>query len=473
MKAFRTPKTTLGGIDAESAAALIASAADIALILDHYGVIRDVSISSDELVDDLTGYPRWIGKRWTDTLTEDSRPKADALLADALSQVEPHWRHLNQIASSGDVPLLYVAIRASSSGPIVAFGRDLRGVSALQRQLINAQQSMERDYAHIRHMETRYRLLFQMASDAVMIVDCASRKVLDSNPTARRRFAEAAEPGQTLPGTTIFSAESARSVELLLSGVEASGRADDVHVRFNDGARDALVFASLSHDDAGTAFIVRIGGENTDQTARPMPKVQSKLLKLMESAPDGFVVTDTDGRIITANVMFLELAQLPTEAQAHSQPLDRWLGRSSVELEILMANLRHHGSVRLFATAIRGELGAAAAVEVSAVTVMNGGQPCFGFVIREIGRRLGREPEAEHGLPRSLEHLTELVGRVALKELVREATDVIERLSIEAALHLTGDNRASAAEMLGLSRQSLYVKLRRYGLGDPAPQGAN
>ena len=36
----------------------------------------------------------------------------------------------------------------------------------------------------------------------------------------------------------------------------------------------------------------------------------------------------------------------------------------------------------------------------------------------------------------------------------------------KAALELTGDNRASAAEMLGLSRQSLYVKLRRYGLGD-------
>jgi DNA-binding NtrC family response regulator len=67
---------------------------------------------------------------------------------------------------------------------------------------------------------------------------------------------------------------------------------------------------------------------------------------------------------------------------------------------------------------------------------------------------------------RSVEQLTELIGRVPLKDLVREATDAIERLCIEAALDLTGDNRASAAEMLGLSRQSLYVKLRRYGLGD-------
>jgi DNA-binding NtrC family response regulator len=48
---------------------------------------------------------------------------------------------------------------------------------------------------------------------------------------------------------------------------------------------------------------------------------------------------------------------------------------------------------------------------------------------------------------------------------------VIERLSIEAALKITGDNRASAAEMLGLSRQSLYVKLRRYGMMDAEALG--
>ncbi len=65
---------------------------------------------------------------------------------------------------------------------------------------------------------------------------------------------------------------------------------------------------------------------------------------------------------------------------------------------------------------------------------------------------------------KSLEQIIELIGRVSLKDLVREATDVIERLSIEAALTMTGDNRASAAEVLGVSRQSLYVKMRRHGL---------
>jgi DNA-binding NtrC family response regulator len=46
---------------------------------------------------------------------------------------------------------------------------------------------------------------------------------------------------------------------------------------------------------------------------------------------------------------------------------------------------------------------------------------------------------------------------------------VIEKLAIEAALDLTNNNRANAAEMLGLSRQSLYVKLRRYGIGELGP----
>ena len=448
MKAFRTPKTTLGDLDAEAAAALIAAAADIALILDADGVIRDVSIGSQELADDLAGHSRWAGKRWTETVTEDSRSKAETLLADAAAQRESRWRHLNHPSTgNSDVPILYATIRAGAPDRYVAFGRDLRSVSSLQRRLVDAQQSMERDYAHIRHVETRYRLLFQMASDAVLIVDCASRKVLDSNPTARRLFADAAEPGRAWLGMPVFSSDGARSVDMLLSGVQASGRADDVRVKLADSDVEVVVSASLFRDDGGAACLVRVAAPNAEPAA--LPKLKTKLLKLMESAPDGFVVTGTDGRIVTANATFLELSQLPSEDHARGQPLDRWLGQSGVDLDVLTANLRNHGSVRLFATTMRGELGESSEVELSAVTVMNGGQPCFGFAIRNVGRRLRRLPETEYALPRSLDHLNEVIGRVALKDIVRETTDVIERICIEAALNLTGDNRASAAEMLG------------------------
>ncbi len=473
MKAFKAPKTELGTIDAEAAASLIATAADIALILDSAGTIRDVSIADRSMVEDLAAHANWLGRSWVSTVTEESRAKVEQLLADAASRQAPRWRHVNHPAASGaDIPVLYAAVRAGQPGRIVAFGRDLRVVSSLQRRLIDAQQSMERDYARIRHVETRYRLLFQMASDAVLIVDDVARKVLDSNPTARRMFGDPVQPGKSWP-LDVFTPETARGVDLLLAGVRASGRADDVRARLRDGDAEAVVSASLFRDEGGTSCLVRITRPAAESAGAALPKLKTKLLKLMESAPDGFVVTGADGRIITANTAFLELAQLPTEEQARGEPLARWLGRSGVDLDILIANLRQHGSVRLFASMIRGELGETAEVEISAVTVMNGGQPCIGFAIRDIGRRLQREPGIAGALPRSLDHITELIGRVALKDLVREATDVIERLCIEAALTVTGDNRASAAEMLGLSRQSLYVKLRRYGLGDPEAAGAD
>jgi len=469
VKAFRAPKAVLSGIDAEGAAALIATAADMALILDDTGVVRDVSIAAQDLVDDLAGHAGWSGKNWRDIVAPDSRAKVESLLADALSKAEPRWRHLNHRAANGpDVPILYAAIRLDAPDRIVVFGRDLRALSSLQRRLVDAQQSMERDYARIRHVETRYRLLFQMATDAVLVVDGATSRVVDRNPVALRLFGPAAEPGKSWPVANAFTPESVRSVEMLLAGVQASGRADDVRARLVEGDREVVVSASMFREEGGSACLVRVAVPQGDASGTSLTKIKGKLLKLMESAPDAFVVTDDDGRVITANAAFVDLAQMPNEEQVQGQSLERWLGRAGVDLGVLIASLRQTGSVRLFMTSMRGELGEAADVEISAVTVMNGGGPCFGFAIRDVGRRLPAESRTEGTLPRALEHMTKLIGRVALKDLVREATDVIERLCIEAALELTGDNRASAAEILGLSRQSLYVKLRRYGLGDPA-----
>ena len=120
-------------------------------------------------------------------------------------------------------------------------------------------------------------------------------------------------------------------------------------------------------------------------------------------------------------------------------------------------------------TIVRAADGGQEEVEVSAVSAVAQGSECFGFSIRVVSRRSRDLPPANRDLPRSVEQLTELVGRMSLKDIVRESTDLIERLCIEAALSYTSDNRASAAEILGVSRQSLYSKLHRHGLGNLGP----
>jgi transcriptional regulator PpsR len=486
VNAFKSPTSSLGNLDAEAAATLIAAAADVTLILDAQGVIRDLAFQSPDLAGALAQHPTWIGQKWTDIVTVESRAKVEAMLRGTVTGALPRWRHLNHpVAGGPDVAVLYSLVQLGGDGRVVAFGRDLRAVSTLQQRLIDAQQSLERDYSRIRHVETRYRLLFQMASDAVLILDGTTRRVIEGNPASRQILGEATSRGQRRALAEIFDAETAPSIEALLDTVRASGRADDVRARLapvegdtpEDGhapehAREVLVSASLFREEAATLFLLRIALLETDPATTVVPKLKSKLIKLMESAPDAFVVTSTDGRIITANLAFLEMAQLPSEEPARGEPLDRWLGRPGVDLDVLIANLRQRGTIRLFATALHGEFGVSSDVEVSAAAVMNGGQPCYGFAIRDVGRRLSGDAHSESMLPRSLGQITELIGRVGLKDLVREATDVVERLCIKTALELTDDNRASAAEMLGLSRQSLYVKLRRHGLDEPEESGS-
>ena len=195
-------------------------------------------------------------------------------------------------------------------------------------------------------------------------------------------------------------------------------------------------------------------------------RCESRLGELLRRAPDAVILTDLEGRIQAANQTFLELAELANEEQAVGRSIDRWLGRTGVDLNVLLSNLRQREVVKLFATTLRGEYGGTADVEISATLYAQDDGASIGFFIRDIGRRIGAESAMSVRLPKTVEQITQQVGRVPLKDLVRQSTDLVEKLCIEAALELTGDNRASAAELLGVSRQGLYAKLHRYKLAD-------
>ncbi len=462
---FGSPKHSLSNMDAQTAATVIAAASDVSLVLSAEGAILDAAFHSKELADALQSHGAWPGRRWIDTVTVESRGKIQGLMTDA-APTASRWRQVNHaVPGAADVPVLYSAVQIGNDGRIVVFGRDLRPIAALQQRLVEAQQAMERDYARLRHIETRYRMLFHLSSEPVLVVDAAADIVVEANPAAGHVLGVddgARVVGQ--PFLSLFAPESAQPVSVLLGGVRAAGRGDDIvaHIHRGQGAKSELrVSAALFRQDNAAFFLVRLLGD-----APPAPRGASEIEHLVDAGPDGFVVTTPDGTITSANPAFLEMAQLTTEEQARGESLDRWLGRPATDLPVLLANLRGHGNVRLFATEVRGEYGVVAPVEIAAGSAVMAGRTCFGFVIRVTGRRPVATTRAARELPRSIDQLTELIGRVTLKDMVRETTDVIERLCIEAALELTGDNRASAAELLGLSRQSLYVKLRRYGMGD-------
>jgi transcriptional regulator PpsR len=471
VQVFKSPKETLGDLGALPVANLIAAATDVAVVVDGQGVIRDVAFNKEELSLELDAQGRWMGSKFVETVTSETRAKIGELLQEAVHKKSSSWRQINHPSAGGeDIPVLYSAINIGRDDRYVVVGRDLRPMAVMQQRLINAQQSMERDYVRLRQAETRYRLLFQVSSEAVMIVDAGNNAILDANPAALALFDETSPQLVKSGFLGHFDAASAQAVQTLLADVRATGRDGTARGQLANGKPCDLV-ASLFRQEGASLFLIRLSSHGSTAEGGTL-KSTSALLGFFEAAPDGLVITRYDGRIVRANAAFLEMAQLSNAEQARGELLDRWLGRAGVDFTVALANLRQNDSIKLFATAIRGEYGALAEVEVSAVAIADDGEKAgFGFMIRNVEKRLSAKPSSARELPRSIAQLTEMIGRVPLRDLVRETTDVIEKLSIEAALELTGDNRASAAEMLGLSRQSLYVKLRRFGLDDHAAEG--
>ena len=193
------------------------------------------------------------------------------------------------------------------------------------------------------------------------------------------------------------------------------------------------------------------------------PDENLKIVGVVERMPDAFVLAGPDQTILTANTAFVEAVHAVSVDQLRGRTLSNFIGRPGIDLELILLQLTEHESVRNVSTILHGVDGGHEEVELSAVQV-TGTDEVFGFSIRIVGRRVRDLPPAHRDLPRSVEQLTDLVGRMPLKDIVRESTDLIERLCIEAALTFTTNNRASAAEILGLSRQSLYSKLHRHGL---------
>jgi len=440
---------------------LVERLCETALLLDVRGRVNEMAVYSAEIPADLP--KRWCGKPLEELVISADRQR----VCETLQGGDTGVRRLDvthPLPGDGqEMTVQYYLSHLPAGRGLLLLGRDMRPMVNLRHQLVNAQQALEQDYWRLRQLETRYRRLFDMVGDAVLILDALSSRVLEANPRANEMLAsgERALVGKAFPRG--FSPEAEAAVQHLLREVRASGRGQLVGLSLEDGETRVDLVASYLRQGGEERFLVRIGARDSNVVAAHPGALF--LQEALRRAPDAVLLLDADGRVQAVNRSFLEMVQLLGDDQAQGQPADRWLGRSSVDLNVLLSNLREHGAVRLFASTLLPEGGSPLEVEVSACRLEEPDGPAFALFVRDIGRRVARDNPVAAQLPRSIEQVTQRVGRVPLKDLVRESTDIIEALCIETALEVTRDNRASAAELLGLSRQSLYAKLRRFNIG--------
>ena len=445
-------------------AALPTAPPDITLLLDMEGVIREATLSPAMSAESVDG---WLGRPWVEVAGEMGGDKVKRMVDDARVTGISAFRQINQRFPSGlEIPMEYTTVLLGGRAGMLAIGKNLQAVAELQSRLIAAQQTMERDYWKLREIETRYRLVFDASNEAVVIVSAADLRILEANPTAIEALTSPRRRNEHLAGRELLhdvAAEDREAVREMLARIRERGKALSILVHLGPAAKPWMLRGSLITAEPGHLFLLQFTAA-TDLSAPADKAGHSAVEELIDQLPDGFVALDDAGIIRHVNQAFLDLVQLGSKGSAIGESLGRWLWQPGADLNALLANIHKHKTVRLFTTTIRGELGTETEIEISA-GASEAEQGQIGVLIRNVARRLPSGSETDL-LRSTLGSMSEQIGKSSLRQLVKTTVSIVEQHYVKQALELAEGNRTATAELLGLSRQSLYAKLNRYGLED-------
>ena len=460
-------KPSASPIGPEQFSEIVTTAADLAIVLDTAGKVH--SVVTNPLNPTLGQLDHWKDRDIREFLTIESKPKIDAQLtayrAGQKAKVDAiEVNHSDD--ANWEFPIRYTLHKTGRDDIILMLGRDLRPIAELQHRLVKAQLALEKDYESHRDYETRYRVIMEAARDALVLVDVASGRIVDVNSLGAQVLGTGAEALTGAAFTQEF--EGRRRGEFIEGLVAAAGdEASQVMTVTTRRTQDEVVLHPLVFRAAGDrTLLCRIEtAGTTDTVAAELTQVLSALYR---DGADAIVFTDASGVIRSANDAFLSLCEADQMVDVRGKSLSEYLSRGSVDLKVLIDNATRNKKMRLYSTRLEGAFGSQLSVEMSATHLSSGGTTGFAFIVRDTSRiEVVREPASAAPATMSddaMRNVMDLVGSAPLKDIVSATTDVVEKMCIETAVELTDNNRVAAAEMLGLSRQSLYVKLRKYGL---------
>lgn len=445
---------------------IVATAADLAIVLDLKGTVQSLVVNP--LNPTIGRLDHWQKRDIRDFLAEDSLSKLEKQLAAYREGEAPatdaiEVNHFDN--ANWEFPIRYTLHRTGDNDLILMLGRDLRPVAELQHRLVKAQLALEKDYENHRDFETRYRVVMESTRDPLVMVDASSGRITDMNSAAAQALgADADALVGNLFGHEFDGMKRGELLDQMMSSATSENR-KQVRATTKRSGKELEIQVRLFRASGDKTLLCRLEGSGTQEV---IGEELSEILSLLyREGSDAVVFTDPTGVIRNANEAFLNLTDVGQVGDIKGKSLGDFLARGSVDLKVMMDNASRHGAMPIYSTRLESAYGSQLSVEMSATHLEarhNGG---FAFVLRDASRlEVVRDatPMAGAVSGEAMQNVMELVGSAPLKDIVSATTDVVEKMCIETAVGLTRNNRVAAAEMLGLSRQSLYVKLRKYGL---------
>lgn len=442
---------------------IIAEVADVGVVISETGTILSIIVNPNN--DAFRRLEHWEKKDLRTTLTIESVSKFENRLAEFLGEnplVRPVELNHTDGSDRWEAPVRYSFHRIGPDGAILLLGRDLRPIAEMQQQLVEAQLALERDYETQREYDTRFRVLMESSSEAMLFVSVATGEITEANSAA---VALIDRPIENLINNQLSGCFEGRKRGDMVD-VLASQAISDINkkmtVELRGNGQTVEVFPTVFRAAGERILLCRLVPEN-GKGMRP-DDINQNLQSLYADGPEAIVFTSDDGDVLSANDAFLDLIDVAHDINVRGRSFADYLQRGSVDFKVLTENASRAGRMRNYATKLAGEYGSPRAVEVSVTKVMAGQRTVFAFVLRDTNRAEMAQARPHPSSDENMRSVAELVGSATLKDIVAETTNVVEKMCIETAVELTMNNRVAAAEMLGLSRQSLYVKLRKFDL---------
>ena len=414
----------------ELAKTFVSLASDIALVIDADGVIRNVAQGGADPI--APGAQQWVGRAWIDTVSGETRPKIANLLKEVSATGIGRRREVNHpLGADTSIPVAYTAIRLGEHGPVLAVGRDLRAIAAIQQRYVESQQDMERGYWQARQAEARYQLLFQVATDAVIVVDAETLQIVEANQAAARLLGASAEQLQGRHASAGFEHHARGAVNALLGNARTTGQSGEIRARLQGTQTSISIAATPFRTDDSMRLLVRMRALEDSATSTGLNQTLSRLV---DGSRDGVVVTDSSGRILIANPAFLALAHLASETEVKGKPLMAWVGLADEPLAALVARVRRDGIARHIESWVKRGAAPAVQVEISAALLTEGDQECIGFTIHPVERASARPAFDEttgdaltRVLRAGIEALGAQLGAPELASVVQQAATLLGR----------------------------------------------
>jgi transcriptional regulator PpsR len=446
-------------IQPEAVTEILSRVADLALVVSETGKVMGVLSNPKSNIQ--LGFSRWEGHALQSQLTIESVPKFEERLAsfveangDAVRPVE-----LNHPTGAGlpDFPVRYTFHRVGPDQSILMLGQDLRPVAEMQQQLVAAQIALEKDYEAQREYDTRLRVLMSAMREGALFVSARTGEIRDCNGAAISVLGQMR--GRSL-NDIVTAPDNGKLLDML---TETANKQSSGEITVASKTGRELNLRPTLFRTAGEQMLLCQVEEGQGSSIRSASS-DAHLSGLFERGTDGIVFISAAGNVLSANDAFMRLTDVVNTQAVKGRAITDFLGRGSVDLNVITENATRTGAMRLYATRLIGEHGSEVPVEI-ATTMLNDAQhTVFALVIRDASRAEMVRQSNQQITDVDMRSVIELIGSQTLKGIVAKTTDVIEKICIETAVELTSNNRVAAAEMLGLSRQSLYVKLRKYDL---------